>query len=183
MKLHLCLGVLLLSVAATGPNAQTLKPGLWEITSQIQGGSSETARALAEAQKQLANLPPDQARIMRDMMARQGVQMASAPGGGTAIKTCMTPDMVARDAVATQQGDCTHTSSPRVGNRMPFSFVCTQPPSRGEGQVTFVSPEAYTVQMAATAVVNGKPEKMDLQASGRWLGATCGAVQPLTMPK
>jgi len=183
MKQHTCLGALLLSMAATGLSAQTLKPGLWEITSQIQGGSGETARALAEAQKQLANLPPDQARIMRDMMAKQGVHLASTPGGGTVIKTCMTQDMVERNAVATQQGDCTHTSSPRVGNRMPFSFVCTQPPSRGEGQVTFVSPEAYSVQMAATAVVNGKPEKMDLQASGRWLGANCGTIQPLAAPK
>ncbi|MFZ3128887.1 MAG: DUF3617 domain-containing protein [Rhodoferax sp.] len=183
MKLHRCWGAMLLSVAATGLSAQTLKSGLWEVTSQIQGGSGETARALAEAQKQLANLPPDQARIMRDMMARQGVQMASAPGGGTAIKTCMTPDMVARDAVAPQQGDCTHTSNPRVGNRMPFSFVCTQPPSRGEGQVTFVSPEAYTVQITATTAVNGKPEKIDLQASGRWLGAACGTVQPLPPPQ
>ena len=183
MKQHTCLAALLVAMAATGLSAQTLKSGLWEITSQIQGGSGETARALAEAQKQLANLPPDQARIMRDMMAKQGVHLASVPGGGTAIKTCMTQDMVERNAVATQQGDCTHTSSPRVGNRMPFSFVCTQPPSRGEGQVTFVSPEAYSVQMAATAVVNGKPEKMDLQASGRWLGANCGTIQPLAAPK
>lgn len=182
MKLHTYLGALLVSIAATGLSAQTLKPGLWEVTSQIQGSSGEVARALTEAQKQLANLPPDQARIMRDMMAKQGVQMASTPGG-TAIKTCMTQDMVERNAMATQQGDCTHTSSPRVGNRMPFSFVCTQPPSRGEGQVTFTSPEAYTVQMAATTVVNGKPEKIDVQASGRWLGTNCGAIQPLAAPR
>jgi hypothetical protein len=183
MKRHTCLGALLLSITATGLGAQTLKPGLWEITSQIQGGSGETTRALAEAQKQLANLPPDQARIMRDMMAKQGIHMTSAPGGGTAITTCMTQDMVEHNAVAAQQGDCTYTRSPRVGNRMPFAFVCTQPPSRGEGQVTFVSPEAYTVQMAATTVVNGQPEKLDLQAHGRWLGANCGAIAPPPAPK
>jgi len=124
---------------------------------------------------------------MQDMMAKQGVQMGTSGGGGMTIKICMTQEMVDRNEVSARQGasqnDCTHTNSPRVGNTMKFSFVCAKPPSSGEGQVTFTSPEAYSMKMATTSTVRGKPEKMEMQTAGRWLGSNCGAVKPLAMPK
>lgn len=164
--------------------AQTMKPGLWEITNQMQGAQgSQTAVAMAEMQKQLASMPPDQRKMMEEMMAKQGVQMGKATGGGMAVKVCMTKEMVERNEVAQQQDGCTHTTSPRSGNTMKFAFVCTKPPSRGDGQVTFVSPEAYSMQMKAMTTVKGKEETMDMQAQGKWLGTDCGNVKPLGAPK
>ena len=64
-----------------------------------------------------------------------------------------------------------------------MSFTCTNPPSSGEGTVTFVSPEAYTMKMTVQTVVQGKAEKMNMDGSGKWLSADCGAIKPMAMPK
>ncbi len=162
-------------------NAQTMKPGLWEITSQMQSGSSgEMVSAMAKAQKELANMPPEQRKMMQDIMAKQGIQMGTAGGSGMSIKVCMTQEMVERNAVATHKSDCTNNYSPRSGNSMQFSFQCPNPPSKGEGVVTFNGSDAYSVKMTNSTVVNGKPEKIDMQSSGRWLAADCGSVKPMT---
>ncbi len=181
-KLHHVLISVALASGAFGAAAQALKPGLWEINNKMSSSSGEMEKAMAEAQKQLASMPPDQRKLMEDMMAKQGVGMG-AGAGATSVKVCMTKEMVERNEVATQQGDCKHTSSPRTGNTLKFSFVCSKPPSTGEGQVTFVSPEAYTMKMTLSSTANGKPEKMKLDASGKFLSAECGSIKPLAMPK
>ena len=181
-KLHHVLITAALASGALGVAAQTMKPGLWEINNKMTSSSGEMEKAMAEAQKQLASMPPDQRKMMEDMMAKQGVGLGKG-AGSTAVKVCMTKEMVERNEVATQQGDCKHTTSPRTGNTMKFSFVCTKPPSNGEGQVTFVSPEAYAMKMTLNTTANGKPEKMNMDATGKFLSAECGAIKPMTMPK
>lgn len=183
MKLHTSIACLLLTTFTGYASAQHMKPGLWEIATQMQG-SGQTGEAMAKAQKQMESMPPEQRKMMQDMMAKQGVQMGGpAAGGGMTIKVCMTQEMVDRNEVGRQQPGCTHTYGQRSGNTMKFSYACTQPPSSGEGQVTFTSPEAYSMKMTSTSTVRGNPEKMDMQTSGRWLGGDCGNVKPLAMPK
>lgn len=170
------LGMLLL--VAPPAMAQTLKPGLWEINNKMQSGSGQLEKGMTEMQQQMAAMPPEQRKMMQDMMAKQGVSMSPGAGGAMAMKICMTKEMVERNELPAQHGDCKTTTSPRAGNSMKMSFVCTQPPSSGEGQVTFVSPEAYTMKMAMKSTVQGKPETMTMDGSGKWLSADCGAVKP-----
>jgi len=181
MKLHTRIACLLLTPFAGYASAQNMKPGLWEIATQMQG-SGQTGDVMAKAQKQMENMPPEQRKMMQDMMAKKGVQMGTGGGGGMTIKICMTQEMVDRNEVGRQQPGCTQTNSQRSGNTMKFSYSCTQPPSSGEGTVTFSSPEAYNMKMATTTV-RGNPEKMDMQTSGRWLGSDCGNIKPLAIPK
>ena len=160
--------------------AQSLKPGVWEITNKMQTGSGQMENAMAQMQQQMANMPPDQRKAMEEMMAKQGVKMgAGGPGGGISVKICMTKEMAERNEVPTQKGDCKTTSQARSGNTMKMAFVCTNPPSSGEGQVTFASSEAYTMKMAVNTQVNGKPEKITMDGAGKWLGADCGDLKPL----
>ena len=171
-------------IASTGfAAAQTMKPGLWEVNNKMSGGSGEMEKGMAEMQKQLANMPPEQRKMMEDMMAKQGVSMGAGGGGGMSAKVCLTKDMVESNQVAAKQGDCQQTNSSRTGNTMKFSFVCTKPPSSGEGQMTFVSPEAYTMKMAVNTTVKGKPETMNMDASGKFLSNECGSIKPIVMPK
>ena len=188
MKLRTAVTACMLTGATVLAHAQTIKPGLWEIITQMQDGSGELSAAMAEAQKQMANMPPEQRKMMQDMMAKQGIQLGTSGSNGMSIKMCMTQEMVDRNEVTSRQGDhhqsdCTHTNSPRSGNSMKFSFVCAKPPSSGEGQVTFTSAEAYSMKMTTTSMARGKSEKMDMQTSGRWLGADCGNVKPIVLPK
>ncbi len=163
--------------------AQNLKPGLWEINNKMQSGSGQLEKGMAEMQKQMAAMPPEQRKMMEEMMAKQGVSMSAGAPGSMVAKICMTKEMVERNELPAQQGDCKSTTSPRVGNTMKMSFVCTQPPSSGEGQVTFVSPEAYTMKMAMKTSVQGKPETMTMDGGGKWLAADCGTLKPIAVPK
>ena len=181
-KLHHVLVAAALASGVMGAAAQALKPGLWEINNKISSSSGEMGKAMAEAQKDLAGMAPDQRKMMQDMMAKQGVGMGTG-AGSTAVKVCMTKEMVERDEVATQQGDCKHSTSPRSGNTLKFSFVCTKPASSGEGQVIFVNPEAYTMKMTLTSTAKGKAEKMNMDAAGKFLSAECGSIKPIVIPK
>ena len=175
------LGALLM--AGLPAMAQTLKPGLWEINSKM-GGSAEMDKAMKEMQQQMASMPPAQRQQMQDMLAKQGMSMGAGAGGGISAKICMTKEMAERNEMPqAQQGDCKSTASPRIGNTQKISYVCTQPPSSGEGQISFSSNEAYTMKMVTTSNVKGKPEKMTLDGTGKWLSADCGAVKPFAAPK
>ncbi|MBK7050947.1 MAG: DUF3617 domain-containing protein [Rhodoferax sp.] len=184
-KLQYVLITAVLTGVSLGASAQSMKPGLWEINNKMSTGSGEMEKAMAEAQKQMASMPPEQRKMMADMMAKQGVSMGMNADGGTTVKICMTKEMVDRNEFAThqQQGDCKHTTSPRMGNTLKYSFVCTKPPSSGEGQVTFNGSDAYAMKMDMTSTVQGKPEKMSINATGKFLSADCGNIKPISIPK
>ena len=179
MRRHLLLAALVLS-AALPAAAQSLKPGLWEVTNKMNNPQMD--QAMAEMQKQMAAMPPEQRKQMEDMMARQGVRMAApAAGGGMTMQVCMTQEMAARNDVPMQEG-CRITNQQRTGNTMRISFTCTKPPSTGETQFTFTSPEAYTMKMTATTTAGGKSEKVNMEGSGKWLSADCGNIKPMAPP-
>jgi hypothetical protein len=99
------------------------------------------------------------------------------------IKMCMTKEMVEKNEVPVQQGDCRTTQQSRSGNTMKYAVACTNPPSTGEGQVVFKGPEAYSMKMVMSTKVDGRPEKMTMDGSGKWLGSDCGSVKPILPPK
>lgn len=185
-KVHQLLVSAALAGSACGIAAQTMKPGLWEINNKMSSSSGAMNNEMAAMQKELASMPPDQRKMMEGMMAKQGAGMgmgASAGALNTTVKVCMTPEMVERNEVATQQGDCKHKHAPRSGNTMKFSFVCSKPPSSGEGQVNFVSPQAYTMKMTFNSTAKGKPESMNMETSGKFLSSECGSIKPMVMSK
>ena len=138
---------------------------------------------MAAMQEQMAKMPPEQRKMMQDMMAKQGTTMSAAGPGSVSSKVCLTKEMIERNEMPGTQGDCTSTTSPRVGNTMKTSFTCAKQGSTGEGQFTFVSPEAYSVKMSINTMSNGKSEKMDIDGSGKWLATDCGTVKPIVIPK
>ncbi len=156
------------------------KPGLWEMTSKMSSPTNpQMAKQMEEAQKMMASMPPAQRKQMEEMMAKQGVNMSMGAGGATVLKLCITPEMAARPPVEQRQG-CTYKFS-QSGATHNYSFQCTNPPGDGEGQVTFVNADNYTGKMRINAVEKGKKETMEMQTSGKFLGASCGAIKPLPM--
>ena len=183
MKPHHLLAAAL-AVLASAAGAQNLKPGLWEITHKMQTGSGQMEQGMAQMQQQMASMPPEQRKMMEEMMAKQGVKMGpGGPGGGTSMKICMTKEMVEKNELPAQQGDCRTTQQSRSGNTMKYAVRCANPPSSGEGQVTFNSPEAYSMKMVVSTTVDGKPEKMNMDGSGKWLAPTAAASSRSLPPK
>ena len=181
---HIALSALLLLTGlALEARAQTLQPGLWEIGNRVQSGSGEMEEAMAEMQKQMADLTPEQRKIMQDMLAKQGVGMTTNGPAGVSMRICLTQEMLDRNEIAPQQGDCKSSYGARTGNSMKISFVCAKPPSTGEVQISFVSPQAYTSKTVVTTVSNGKNERISIDGRGQWLSTDCGSIKPMVAPK
>ncbi|MCD6665391.1 MAG: DUF3617 domain-containing protein [Hydrogenophaga sp.] len=174
--LSLGLMALLSSVA----HAQSTKPGLWEINQKV-GGNPEMDKAMAEMQQQLASMPPAQRKQMEQMMAAQGVKLGQ--GGGMSVQVCVTPEMAAQQEVPVQkEGDCTTKVQSRSGNTMKVAFSCKNPPSSGEGTYVFRGDTGYDMKMLVKTTEGGKPVTTTMEGTGRWLGADCGNVKPITLP-
>jgi hypothetical protein len=178
--LSLAAALSLLSLAAL---AQSSKPGLWEISSKVDGSSNpELTKQMAEAQKQMANMPPAQRKMMEEMMAKQGMNMSMKSDGNTVVKLCITPEMANRPPVA-QQKNCTYSSPTRIGNTQRFSYQCTQPVSSGEGEITFKGADDYVGKMKITTTDKGRTETIFMSTAGKFLSSDCGAIKPLAPPK
>jgi hypothetical protein len=173
---------LVLMLCATVSAAQNMKPGLWEVNTRM-GGSPELEKAMALMQQQLASMPPEQRKMMQDMMAKQGVNLSGGGAGAIQVKMCVTREMAARNQLPVQtQGECTSTQTPVVGNTMKYTFSCKNPPSSGEGEVSFRGDTGYSMKMRATSSVKGQPQQMEMSADGRWAAADCGNIKPLSLP-
>lgn len=168
--------MILLCLAALPAWAQQLKPGLWELSNRIASASPETMQAMAAAQQQMANMPPEQRKMMEQMMARHGVSMNLAEGGGVKLTYCLTKEMAEKQELPSgQPGQCTTTRTPVPGG-MNVTFNCTKPPSSGNGQVIFNGNTGYSMRMNVNSSAHGKPQNMVVEGSGRWLAADCGKV-------
>jgi hypothetical protein len=192
MKRHLTLLCACLAAAglpaAAQPQPQTLKPGLWELSNRIASGNPETMAAMAAAQQQMANMPPEQRKMMEQMMAKHGVSMNVADGGGVKLTYCLTREMAEKQELPSgQPGQCTTTRTPVPGG-MNVTFNCTQPPSSGNGQVIFNGTTGYSMRMNVNSQAGGRPQQMTVEGTGRWLSAECGTaakaqpVQPSPPP-
>lgn len=177
--------LLLLPLAACAAGAfaaapvPAIKPGLWEIDSKI-GGNAKMQGAMALAQQQIANLSPEQRQRVEGLMSKHGVSIGN---DGVAAKVCVTREMAAQQQLPIQQrGNCNYRHDPVSGNSMKFSFTCTDPQANGEGSVTFTSPTAYSSSMRVTSSAAGSLDTVTADSTGRWLGADCGAIQPIALP-
>ncbi|MEO7497019.1 MAG: DUF3617 domain-containing protein [Massilia sp.] len=157
--------------------ATKIKPGLWESTSKMGAGDSRMQQAMA----MLQSLPPEQRKMMESAMAKQGVSMSA--DGGVQAKVCVSKEMAEANQLPMQQrGSCTYQHGPLVGGAMKFSFSCTNPTASGEGSVNFAGDSSYDGNMQIKSSATGQAETVNVQTSGRWLAADCGAIKPMAMP-
>jgi TolA-binding protein len=157
-----------------------MQPGLWEHAMTMKSASGQMEAQMAQMQKELASMPPEQRKMVEDMMARQGVTMGGGAGGrNTTIKMCITPEQAQRAEVPQQDGNCKQETVERSGNTVRYRFSCAgNPPTTGEGEYTMASPTSYTGRTTVLTQVQGKPEKMEMTQTGRWLAADCGSIKP-----
>lgn len=159
--------------------AQTIKPGLWELKQQAQLDPQRQAQ-LEQAQKQLAGLPAEQRKMMEQMMASRGVSMDLGQGGAITLKSCVTREQVERNLVPggdKDKGNCKHDIQ-RSGNQITSRFRCTDPASDGETTATLMGEDRYSTQTVVRTKANGKTETIRSSGEARWLGADCGSLAP-----
>lgn len=157
--------------------AQTaMKAGLWENSVQMKSAGGQAEAAMAQMQSQMASLPPDQRKMMQDMLAKQGVGIGAKPH---TVQICVSEAAAARGEMPASDGKCQQTITQRSAAGMSFSFSCPgNPPTSGEGEYRFDGPGAYSGKMVMNTLVKGKPERMEMMQSGRWISADCGTLKP-----
>lgn len=159
---------------------QKMRPGLWEHSVAMKSQSGQMEAAMAQMQQSMASMTPEQRKQMEQMLAQQGVAMG--PGGHThTVKVCISPEQADLDRIPPQEG-CTQTVARTGPNSVTMRFSCKgtqgQPPTTGEGSMTFNGPTAYTGQFKVQTTSGGKPEQLDMAQSGKWLAADCGGLKP-----
>jgi len=133
-------------------------------------------KAMKEMQEQMASMPPDQRKMMQDMMASQGVSQTDA---GTKIKVCITKEDLKRDMVPPADNQCKQDIVRKSGNSVWFKYTCKgNPPSSGEGEYTFVSDKAFKGKMTMHTTVEGRTDVIQMNQTGKWLSDNCGSVKP-----
>lgn len=161
---------------SAGP-APKIEPGLWEITIALKSQSGKAEAAMKQAQAYISNMPPAQRKQVEDMMAAQGMRLGDR---NSTVKACISKEDAERGEIPQQAGDCTQQVLDRDATSMRVKFACTtNPPANGEATVNFESPTAYKSTGIVDTVVMGAPEKINVDQTGRWLGADCGGIKPL----
>lgn len=205
MKLNLLIGLII--AAGVSLNAQAIhvdmKPGLWEHSFKMNAGSlgavtgvqqEQMNTAMEEMKKQLANMPPEQRKMMEDMMAKQGIKISdkgidmAAQGvqiskDGTTVKACITQAQIDGGDMPQANENCEQKITQVSPTVLKASYVCKgEYPSHGEGQIVFQSNKAYTGTMKLTTEINKKAETIEGTQSGKWLSSDCGDIKP-QLPK
>jgi hypothetical protein len=166
---------------AAHASAQKLSPGLWEYGFASKGGGGQMDASMAQMQQQmqqqLAAMPPERRKQMEQMMASRGVGMGA--GGATTVRFCITPEQAARDDLPQKDAQCQQMSKQRSGNVLRVKFSCSgSPPSSGEAEYTLVSEKETKGHMTVNTEINGQPQRMEIDQTGRWVAADCGSLKP-----
>lgn len=200
MKLRSLIGLII--AAGVSLNAQAIyvdmKPGLWEHTFKLSEGSlgavtgvqqEQMTKAMEEMKKQLANMPPEQRKMMEDMMAKQGIKISDKgidvaaqnlqiSKDGTTLKVCLTKAQIDSGEMP-QPENCEQKITQVSANVLKSTFVCKgEHPVSGEGQIVFQSDKAYTGTTKVTTEINKKMETVEGTQSGKWLSSDCGDIKP-----
>jgi hypothetical protein len=166
--------------AGAASTTETMRPGLWETTGNLSSSDPQTQAAMSQVQKRLAGMSPAQRQQLQGMLKQHGVQADLDAGGAVRSRVCLTREMIERQAVPVQQGECTQHATPISPTHIKVAFTCTKPAVSGEGDVTVDDPTHYHARVNATTT-NGQNVSAD--ATGAWVSADCGSVRPEPLPR
>lgn len=139
---------------------------------------------MAQAQAAMAAMPAEDRKRMDAMMADHGIKMGTSTDGSMNSQICISKEMAAQNSMPiNKQGSCTETYGPSINGRVKMAYTCTNPESSGEGEFVLNGDRAFKMKMDSRTTVSGRTEKMTMESSGNWLGADCGKIKPLAMPK
>jgi hypothetical protein len=188
MKTPITRTILLASLCATlgaalPAAAQTMKPGLWALSNKMTSNDPALGQAMSAMQEHMANMSPEQRQQMQSMMQQHGMQLDIGAGGALQTKICMTREMAERKEFPVQQGDCRQTFTQQSPTRGHIAFTCTKPRVSGEGDVTADNDKSYRAHMKIRREEEGRNQVVDMDVTGKWLGADCGNIRPVTIPR
>ena len=159
--------VVIAAGASFAANTYAMKPGLWEITSQMSGGGMPAMPAMSAAE--------------RKQMEAMGIKMPGGAGGamGVVVKHCVTREQAEKRQPPQSDEDrsqkCEQTDVRTSGNTVTWKIECTgERKMTGTGSITYQGEESYKGESTFNMQDPKRgPTTMQQSYSGRWLAATC----------
>ena len=195
--------ITLLMTAALSLSVQALevdmKPGLWEHKFKLSEGSigsvqnaqkEQMDKAMVEMKNQMANMSPEQRKMMEDLMTQQGIKMSDqgfempAQGlhiskDGSSVKACVTQEEIDAGEMPQADENCEQKTTQVSAKVLKTTYICKgDNPTRGEGEIIFQNDKSYTGKMKFTTTINNKSETIQSEQSGKWLSSDCGNIKP-----
>jgi Protein of unknown function (DUF3617) len=172
-KILIGLAVISPLLTATAQAADNnMRPGLWQITT-----TSDLLRLVP-------HIPADQMQSIKDLANEYGLEMPQVENGAAISQTCITQEMADKKTLPNfynAELGCTSKNATRNGNNYKIDFVCASADLKGNGTATgtVTTPESFTGQTNFTGEAQGNPVNERADITGKWVGASCGAVKPL----
>lgn len=166
--------------------APNLKPGLWEMKMENASGgpgmpsAAEMEKAMKQMQANLANLPPEQRKMMEERMGNAG--MAFSANGG--MRVCLAKEDIARSNIPLNDDkNCKTTIKTQTAKRWAADVVCTQPPTTGQVEALFETDTSYLVKVKGQRTASGKSTAYAMDMRYKYLGSDCQGLKPLSQMK
>lgn len=169
-----CLTSILLSqtVCAAGPD---ILPGLWENKIDVKSESGQFEQAMEQAKQMLESMPPEQQKMVRDMMAKQGVNFDLA---SRTIEACLTQAQIDTFAIAETDKDCRQNFTEKSKNHYTMTVQCDHQNLSGEGEYIIKDNKHYAGTMVMNININGQQDTMTMKQDGTWKSSDCGDITP-----
>jgi len=165
-----------------------LKPGLWEsrIVKHVMDGRDMTSQmtgTMSQMQNNLSRLPPEKRAQLEAMMKDHG---ALATGTAGTTKLCISPEMAGRNKpIVEPEGRCQPTKIGQSGNHTTFEINCSTGGTvmTGKGESTATGDVITSRVDVSTRKAKGETHMMHSETEMKFLGADCGDVKPIPLPK
>jgi hypothetical protein len=164
-------------VALTARGADTItplnvKPGLWEmsVTHSMSG-------ALPISEEKLAKMTPEQRARVEAALGQAGI---GAPATDV-HKECVTKEKLEKDrAFGTDRKGCTRTIVNSSSTKLEAKMHCEEDERKTDGTLILelVSSDNVKGNMDATVSSGGRTMNMHFTFNSKYLGSSCGEVQP-----
>jgi hypothetical protein len=154
-------------------HATELRPGLWEVSSNKMQVDGQDLPGMQEMLAQMKNMPPEQRKMMEDMLAKQGVAL-----GDKGVRVCLSEAQVKarRLPMADAQSGCTHEFTEQSSDLWKFRFDC--PNGKGEGETRLLSDQEFVTTLNTQYSGQGQSQSGRMESHGRWVSADCGTLKP-----
>ena len=159
--------LLFLLAAGLAEAAPTLRPGLWEITTQTTTAPVEKPPALSAAQ--------------RKQMAANGVRTPGPAGSGKAVtmKHCVTAEQAGKGAAPKAEAGarerCQHKDVKTTDDSVSWKIECSgEYRATGTGRITYSGAESYKGETSLSVQdARGNATATRQTLSARWLKDAC----------
>lgn len=175
-----------------------MSPGLWHNTMKYVGDGAkqmqeayggQMQQAMEEMKTMMANMPPEQRKMMEDAMAASGMSMSgdsvslnnnavTIDKNGIEAKQCVTPEDIAEGLLPEVNDDCTSTLTALGKNRYKSTQTCAgEQSSTMESDIVFHSKTHFTGTGRVQQHINGQTYDVQMTLEGKWLAADCGDIE------